>query len=59
MNKLTKQQQSDIDLLVYEARYSREQATLSVAGPRRKVRAPTLAEIEKLSARQIKEITKC
>lgn len=50
MMEITKQQQKDIDLLVDGARYSRQQATLSVMGPRKKVRAPKMAELEKFLA---------
>lgn len=55
MTAITKDQLRDIRFLMQEHAYSTMEATASVVGPRKKVRAPTLGELENMGACLLKE----
>lgn len=56
MRKLTKDELRDIDTLVEKRGCSRDEAVLEVTAPRRKIRAPTLAELDQLQQQRTAQL---
>ncbi|WP_439150859.1 hypothetical protein [Sulfitobacter sp.] len=56
MRSLTKAELKDIETLVEKRGYSRDQAVMAVTAPRRKIRCPTLAELDQLQQQRTAQL---